>query len=501
MHAATPLSILFAVGLAAAGCVPAPSDAGSAGSSAQGASADAAAEGASAAGEFGADGVGFGGEGYEAQVAAIDSIMMAPVRDGRIAGASVAVVHQGREVAVRGYGWADLELRVPTPEGAIYEIGSVTKQFTSVGLLQLQEQGLVDLDAEIGEYLPDFPTQGNRITVRELLDHTSGIRGYTELAAARPYFVRRVPRDSLVALFASHPFDFPTGEHEIYNNSAYYLAGMILEAVSGVSYEEYVEEKLFGELGMHRSHYCSETEIHEGKVNGYDAGEDGLAHKGFIVHNVPFSAGSLCSTVMDLAVWLGALHGGRVLSEDSYRQLIEPGDLNDGTRTRYALGLFTSDILGHRALHHGGGINGFLAESLYLPDEDLAVVVLVNSTGPPGPSALAREIVTVMVGDRTPEPEPFEGDLAWYEGTYGGPARGGEAVVQVVADGDALTVVTVVAAGQEVPADRQEADTLAYRGGTTFSNDDQLLTFEGPDGAADVLRFDVVAGYTVMRRR
>ena len=123
----------------------------------------------SSPGEFGAEGVGFGHPDHASHVEAIDEIIMAPIRDGLIAGASVAVV-----------------------------------------------------------------TQGNRITVRELLDHTSGIRGYTEMAAARPYFVRRVPRDSLLVLIADHPFDFPTGEHAIYNNSAYYLAGMILEQVSGM---------------------------------------------------------------------------------------------------------------------------------------------------------------------------------------------------------------------------------------------------------------------------
>ena len=189
-------------------------------------------------GEFGAEGVGYGNPDHAGHVAAIDEIMMAPIREGLIAGASVAVVDQGETVAIRGYGWANLQLGVPTPEDAIYEIGSITKQFTSAGLLQLQEQGLVDLDADMSTYLPDFPTQGNRITVRELLDHTSGIRGYTEMAAARPYFVRRVPRDSLLALVGAHPFDFPTGEHEIYNNSAYYLAGMILEQVSGITYED-----------------------------------------------------------------------------------------------------------------------------------------------------------------------------------------------------------------------------------------------------------------------
>ena len=99
-----------------------------------------------------------------------------------------------------------------------------------------------------------------------------------------------------------------------------------------------------------------------------------------------------------------------LLTDDAYAQMIGPGDLNDGTTLRYALGLATTDILGHRAIHHGGGINGFLSESLYLPGEDLAVAVLVNSTGPPGPSALALEIVTLLVGDATPEPAPFEGE-------------------------------------------------------------------------------------------
>ena len=452
-------------------------------------------------GEFGAEGIGFAHPDHLSHVEAIDEIMMAPIREGVIAGASVAVVHGGDRIAVRGYGWANLELRAPTPGDAVYETGSITKQFTTAALLQLQEQGLVDLDADLSTYLPDFPTQGNRITVRELLDHTSGIRGYTEMAAARPYFVRRVPRDSLVALIAAHPFDFATGEHAIYNNSAYYLAGMILEQVSGMTYEEYVEEKIFAELGMDRSHYCSETEIHEGKVTGYDAGPDGLRNKGFVVHNIPFAAGSLCASAGDLATWLGALHGGEVLTDDAYAQMIEPGDLNDGTKLRYALGLAVTDILGHRAIHHGGGINGFLSESLYLPEEDLVVVVLVNSTGPPGPSALARRIVELMVGDATPEPLTFDGDLAYFEGTYSGPARGGGAAVRIAADGDALTMTVVTAGDQDVPEDRQEADTLDYRGDMTFGGGSALLTFDGEGDTASVLRWDQGAGYTVMVRR
>ncbi len=462
----------------------------------------APADTAAPAGEHGAAGVGYGHPDHTALVATIDKIIMEPVREGQIAGASVAVVHQGETVAIRGYGRANLELDVPTPENAVYEIGSITKQFTSVGLLQMQEQGLVDLDADMAAYLPDFPTRGNRITVRELLDHTSGIPGYTEMPEALPYFVRRVPRDSLLALVAAHPFKFPTGEHQSYNNSAFYLAGMILEVASGMSYEDYVEQRIFAPLGMDRSHYCSETEVHEGMVAGYRAGADGLEHQGFVVHNIPFAAGSLCSTAGDLATWLSALHGGQVLTDESYAQLVEPGDLNDGTKLRYALGISLNDIMGHKAIHHGGASYGFLSESIYLPDEELMVVVLMNTIAPVAHSALALlEIVEAMVGDATPDPMTFEGDPAYFEGVYGGPTGTGQTIVRIAADGGVLTATTLMQADREIPTDRQNARNLDFRGGTTFTMGGAILSFEGDGDAAAVLRYDVGTRYTVMQRR
>ncbi|MDE2754877.1 MAG: hypothetical protein OXI83_20080, partial [Gemmatimonadota bacterium] len=158
-------------------------------------------------------------------------------------------------------------------------------------------------------------------------------------------------------------------------------------------------------------------------------------------------------------------------------------------------------IMKHRAIHHGGGINGFLTESLYLPDEDLAIAVLVNTAGPVGPSALARQIIEAMVGDNTPEPMTFDGDLAYFEGVYGGPARAGQAAIRIAADGDILTATTVMQADQEAPEDNQEAQNLDFRGGMTFTMGDAILIFEGDEDQASVLRYDVGFGYTVMQRR
>ena len=183
-------------------------------------------------------------------VARLDSLAGAPVQEGRAVGISAAVVRGKDTLLLKGYGKADVELNVPTPDGAVYEIGSVTKQFTAAAVLQLRDSGKIDLDADITKYLPNYPTQGHKIPVRRLLDHTSGIKGITEIPEFRDLSVRTLPRDSAVALFSRQKFDFAPGEAMIYNNSAYLLLGHIIEKVSGMSYEDYIEQKIFAPLGM-----------------------------------------------------------------------------------------------------------------------------------------------------------------------------------------------------------------------------------------------------------
>jgi CubicO group peptidase (beta-lactamase class C family) len=145
-------------------------------------------------------------------VAEIDSIANAPIEAGHVAGMSVAVVQGNDTIVLKGYGYADLELEAPTPPRAVYEIGSVTKQFTAAAILLLQEQDKLSLDDELTKFSPEYPTQGHRITIRRLLDHTSGIKVYTEIVEFGRLRTQRLPRDSAVALFSSKPFDFAPGE-------------------------------------------------------------------------------------------------------------------------------------------------------------------------------------------------------------------------------------------------------------------------------------------------
>lgn len=376
-----------------------------------------------------------------ALVAALDSAARAHVADERVAGISVAVVRGTDTLLVRGYGSVDLEWDVPTPAdaSASYEIGSVTKQFTAAAVMQLVEQGRLDLDADFTEYVTDFDTRGHTVPLRRLLDHTSGIKGYTEMEVFSDISLKDLPRDTLVSLVEAEPFEFEPGTAQIYNNSAYFLLGLIIEKVSGQPYAEYVQEHLFDAAGMASSYYCSERAVRAGRAHGYEAGEQGLQRQGYLVHTWPYAAGSLCSTVRDLVRWNRALHGGGILSPDAYREMITPQPLRDGTTLTYAMGLAVTERNGQPAISHSGGIDGFLSDGRYYPAQDLVTIVLQNTAGPRGPGALGDAFADLVLG---PEPGPvsvpFAGDLDALVGEYAGPARGIHLHMTVTRDGEDL---------------------------------------------------------------
>jgi CubicO group peptidase (beta-lactamase class C family) len=425
--------------------------------------------------------------------AAIDSIARAAVDGGRIAGLSVGVVVGGDTLVLRGYGRADVELDVPTPDRAVYEIGSVTKQFTAAAILQLRDRGLIDLDADISEYLPHYDTQGRRVPVRRLLDHTSGIRGYTELEAFRAIAPRALHPDTLVRMFQVEPFDFEPGTALIYNNSAYFLLGLIIERVSVQTYADYVKEHLFGPAGMPDSRYCSNTEIVPLRAKGYTATPAGLRRADHIDHMWPYAAGSLCSTAGDLIAWTQALHGGRVLGADAYRELITPDTLIGGVRVRYAKGLSISTVAGQAAISHGGGIPGFLSDLVYLPEHDAIVTVLINTTGPTAPGAISAAIIRTLFGEPAPlAAVPFTGSLPALSGTYQGAARGASLTVRIEADGDTLQLRL---------NDAQAGPRVVHVGEGVFRAGNMLLRFVEEHGRVVRVILDQGAGVYVLTRQ
>lgn len=430
-----------------------------------------------------------------ALVARLDSLAGAPVAEGRAAGISVAVVRGGDTLLLKGYGKANIELDVPMPTHAVHEIGSVTKQFTAAAILQLRDEGRLSLDDDLTKYLPDYPTGGRSIPVRRLLDHTSGIRGITEIAEFRNLQHRGWPRDSAIAMMARAPFDFEPGQAMIYNNSAYILLGHIIEKASGMTYERYVEDRMLAPLGMTGSSYCDNSEVVPLRAAGYQIAGGNVRRAPMNDHTWPYSAGSLCSTAGDLVAWLHALHGGRVLGQASYAEMTSQSRLSDGTPLRYGMALSVDqEPGGARMIGHGGGIAGFTAQANWYPDAQLAVVVLINSNGPVSAGALASELARAIIPAAQAEPRFFTGDAAELTGRYSGPSRGRDLVVDVSRNDEGVLVASVNGSPTQ-PLPWIEG----WRFGRAGAN---LMTFErsGATGPVDVLRWDAGGGYYILRR-
>jgi CubicO group peptidase (beta-lactamase class C family) len=201
-------------------------------------------------------------------VAAIDRIF-AEAYPANGPGAAVLVVQDGKDVLRKGYGMAELELGVPISPDMVLRIGSVTKEFTSACVLKVAEEGRLALDDPIGKYLPDFPTKGRRITIEQLLTHTSGIHSYTDMPTWRDRMREDWTLAELEAFFRDAPFDFEPGTKWHYDNSGYVLLGAILEKVTGRPYAELVAEMIFRPLGMTSTRYDRDAPIIPGRVAGY----------------------------------------------------------------------------------------------------------------------------------------------------------------------------------------------------------------------------------------
>lgn len=336
-------------------------------------------------------------QGLDPVLAGIDSIARSAVAELPLAGLSIAVARGPRLLLARGYGHADLEHDVPATEHTVYRIASITKQFTAAAILKLAEEGKLRLDDDITRHLPSYPTQGRRITLRQLLNHTSGIRSFTELPAFAPRQRLDLSDDDMLAIFQDEPLDFEPGTNFLYNNSGYYLLAMVVEAVTGRRYDDYLGEAVLAPLGLGATRGCDDRPLIERRARGYVAAEGSFRNAGYISMYPPKGGGSLCSTVLDLVQWVQAQATGLGLRPDSYRQMQTPAKLASGEEIAYGLGLLLSRFEGHEEVLHGGGINGFSSYLAYFPADSLTVVVLSNTAASLWDGVLARRLAQPLL--------------------------------------------------------------------------------------------------------
>lgn len=335
--------------------------------------------------------------------AKIDAVMSAVYKPGQ-PGAAIIVQKDGRTIIRKGYGMADLELGVPVAPDMVFRLGSITKQFTAVSILSLAQEGKLSLQDEITKFLPDYPTQGKRITVEHLLTHTSGIQSYTDMPEWLPLWRKDMTPKELVDLFKDKPMQFEPGRSWSYNNSGFVLLGAIIEKVSGKTYEQFVDERIFKPLGMSSSYYGSTERIIPRRIPGYEEGESGFVNASYLSMTQPYAAGSLLSTVDDLARWSEAVFAGKVVGKAWLDKALTPFKLVNGESTGYGYGWFVAEVGGHRSIEHGGGINGFTTYEMTFPDDHLFIAILTNSAiAGRDPEPRAVKIAWLALGLTEPE--------------------------------------------------------------------------------------------------
>lgn len=308
----------------------------------------------------------------------VDAIIQEYV-DGRGPGMAVAVIKDGKVLHCKGYGLAQLEWQCPITPETIFPIASLTKPFTATSILLLEQQGKLRLHDPLTRYLPHFPAYGRDITLAHLLTHTSGVKSYMSL---KNFWTTLSKMDlspvELFAYFKDGPLETKPGTHFAYNNSGYHLLGMIIEAVSGLSYEQFIATEIFQKLGMHHSRYMHAKQVMSLRAYGYHFENDIYTNAPYISMTIPYAAGGLGSTLHDLILWDRALREERLLEPAIQQQMYSPVVLPSGEPSPYGLGWFLLKYNQHNVALHGGGVPGFSHLITRFLDDRFTIILLTN---------------------------------------------------------------------------------------------------------------------------
>jgi CubicO group peptidase (beta-lactamase class C family) len=309
-------------------------------------------------------------------------------------GSTFLIAQNGNIIYKKAFGLANLELNVPMETDNVFEIGSMTKQFTAISILMLMEKGELNLDDEITKFIPDYPTNGNKITIHHLLTHTSGIKSYTSLKKLNAISKQDLTPLALIDFFKNEPIDFVPGEKFKYNNSGYVILGYIIEKVTGQPYANFVEEQIFKKLNMTASQYANNSKVIQNRASGYQDNE-GYINTREISFTIPYSAGSLMSTVSDMFKWQEAIKNNLLISKKTTEKAFTNYTLNNGEHINYGYGWNIKTINNIRSFEHGGAIWGFKSMGVYLPDLDIYVIGLTNCLCN-SPTKITREIAELV---------------------------------------------------------------------------------------------------------
>jgi CubicO group peptidase (beta-lactamase class C family) len=349
-------------------------------------------------------------------------------------GVSVAVIQKGKVVFEKGYGIANLEYGIPIGPDTVFHVASVSKQFTAMAIVLLESDGKLSLDDDIHKYLPELQDYGAKVTIRNLLQHTSGIRDQWQILGLAGWSLSDViTQDQILRmLFRQKELNFPPGTRHLYSNSGFTLLAEIVTRVSGEPFPQFCAERIFKPLGMGHTHFHQDlTQLVPGRAYSYHQEGDGFASSPLNHANV--GATSLFTTAGDLVEWLDNFRDPKVGGAKAVLRLQEPGVLSDGKKIDYGLGVALGSYRGLRTVSHGGSDAGYRSEVMWFSGPELGVAVLSNLAGV-NAERKAQEVAAVFIGDQMApeaakpadvEPAYVTADpkeLGKYVGTYPIPA-------------------------------------------------------------------------------
>jgi CubicO group peptidase (beta-lactamase class C family) len=325
----------------------------------------------------------------------VDELLNAHMKVNRFSGA-VLIASQGTPLVAKGYGYASVEWQIPNTTTTKFRIGSITKQFTSMLVMQLRERGRIKLEDSVCLYVSPCPDAWKGVTIHHLLTHTSGIPSYSGMASWRE--TNMVPKtiEQMLAIFRDLPLAWVPGEKYAYNNSGYFLLGVVIEKASGKKYERALQDMILTPLGLTDTGYDWSRTIIPRRASGYSGKGDTLQNVAALDMQQPYAAGSLYSTVDDLLKWDQALYTDTLLPAAARQLMWTP--FKDNYAYGWIIGEPAAAVFGgHRRVAHGGGINGFTSVIVRLPDPNVTVIVLSNNASATA-SLIGRDVAAIYYG-------------------------------------------------------------------------------------------------------
>jgi D-alanyl-D-alanine carboxypeptidase len=328
---------------------------------------------------------------------AIDDYLRAQMAEHHIPGLALKIIRDGRETKSAHYGLANLEHNIPVTDRTVFEIGSLTKQFTAACILMLQQDGKLSIEDRISKHLTNTPAAWSNITVRHLLTHTSGLKNYTGLSGFE--LSRHLNQQQFIATLGAQPLDFAPGEQAKYCNSGFNLLGYIIENVSGKNYWDFLAARIFGPLGMGTATNRDPVILVPQRADGYEWKNGAQHNRDFNLTDI-FAAGAIVMSLGDLAKWNASLETGsdKLLTAASKTQMWTPQRLNNGAAAQYGLGWRVGEQEGRRNIGHSGSTSGFSASLQRYPDDRLTVILLCNSDEQNIATTLARAVARMSFG-------------------------------------------------------------------------------------------------------